>query len=482
MLDRTPKIFFSYSWTSKEYQESIISLAERMRHDGIDVKLDVWDLKEGQDKFAYMEQCVSDDSIDKVLILSNRLYAEKADKRKDGVGHETTIISAEVYEDADQHKFIPVVMERDEKGSECLPAYLKSRIYRDLSGDNYESEYEALIRTIYEMPTHKKPELGSRPSWLVEETPKAIYPIKGAIKKINLSDLDEKGIPIREFLDLYIEAMKQFYDSNISEEKYMRYFSEMKEYRNAFLDHLTAFSDMEHFGAIMADEFERLYNNLCNIETFKPGSCSCGYDEFDLFKLHIWELYVCTMTYMLHYEMYQDINEMLVHTYFLRRHPLEGEIDSVSYERFRFHSRMLEERIKPKLEGELGRKYTLTGHYIVTDREYKPIYSAKAMAEADLFLYQVYNGLNLEKLSDGIAWFPTLYAYADQYNSMWKRLISKRFCEKILPVFGVNTIQELKERISKCVPDRSYHYSGAWPGGARAILSWLKLDDVATLP
>ena len=33
MLDRTPKVFISYSWTSKEYQESIISLSERMRHD-----------------------------------------------------------------------------------------------------------------------------------------------------------------------------------------------------------------------------------------------------------------------------------------------------------------------------------------------------------------------------------------------------------------------------------------------------------------
>ena len=50
MLDRTPQVFISYSWTSKEYQKSIISLASRLRHDGVDVKLDVWDLKEGQDK------------------------------------------------------------------------------------------------------------------------------------------------------------------------------------------------------------------------------------------------------------------------------------------------------------------------------------------------------------------------------------------------------------------------------------------------
>ena len=53
MLDRVPQVFISYSWTSKAYQQSIIELASRMRHDGVDVKLDVWDLKEGQDKYVY---------------------------------------------------------------------------------------------------------------------------------------------------------------------------------------------------------------------------------------------------------------------------------------------------------------------------------------------------------------------------------------------------------------------------------------------
>ena len=49
-------------------------MAIRMRHDGVDVKLDVWDLKEGQDKYAYMEQCVTNPEIDKVLIFSDKWY------------------------------------------------------------------------------------------------------------------------------------------------------------------------------------------------------------------------------------------------------------------------------------------------------------------------------------------------------------------------------------------------------------------------
>ena len=41
MFDKIPQVFISYSWTSKEYQQLIVDLASRMRHDGVDVKLDV---------------------------------------------------------------------------------------------------------------------------------------------------------------------------------------------------------------------------------------------------------------------------------------------------------------------------------------------------------------------------------------------------------------------------------------------------------
>ena len=481
MLDRTPVVFISYCWTSKEYQQSIIDLASRMRHDGVDVKLDVWDLKEGQDKYVYMEQCVTNPQIDRVLILSNRSYAEKADKRKGGVGDETTIISPKVYGNAEQQKFIPIVMERDKKGEAYLPAYLKTRIFRDLSGNNYEDEYEALLRIIFEEPSHRKLELGSRPDWLTEETPDNLYPLKDAVKKITAADLGRmKTLAARDFVDIYIEALKQFYVKNIDKDTYLTNFKAMKEYRDVFLDHLKAFSSAEYFGSKMADEIERLYNTLFCARTFNPQTISCGEDEFDLFRIHVWELFVCTVTYMLHYEMYSDIHDLLVHTYFMRISGLGEEKRSASYEWIRFHSRMIEDVVKPSLDGDMSRKYSLTGHYVVNDREYLPIYSGKAMANADLFLYQVYNGLELDDLTWRYGWFPQLYIYAEEYDSMWKKLKSKCFCEKIMPIFGVKTIDDLKERISKCVYDREYHYRGAYPA-ASAILTWIKVEDIATL-
>lgn len=66
-------------------------------NDGIDVVLDQWSLKEGNDTYVFMEQSVTDSTITNVLILLDPNYEKKADTRDGGVGTETQIISPEVY-------------------------------------------------------------------------------------------------------------------------------------------------------------------------------------------------------------------------------------------------------------------------------------------------------------------------------------------------------------------------------------------------
>lgn len=484
MIDHTPQVFISYSWTSEAYKQQIKKIAERLMHDGILVKLDIWDLKDGHDKYAYMEQCVTDPHIDRVLIFSDKKYAEKADNREGGVGDETVIISPEMYGHADQEKFIPVVMERDEHGKEYLPAYLKSRMYRDLSGDNFESEYKMLVRNIYDEPLERKPELGSRPAWL-DEKPDALFPVREAVRRVENADIGRlRTVEAQDFIEVYIEAMKQFFRKDYPEDQvYLDDFKAMKEYRDVFLDYLKTFSGRDDFGSFMADAFEKLYNALCDIHTFVPNVVSWNNDQFDIFRLHIWELFVCTTTYMLHNELYSDIHELLYHSYFLHHvGGATGNEDPISYEGFRFHSKMMDERIKHNMPGGLSTKYTLAGHFIVNEREYLPVYSGRTMANADLFLYQVYNGLKLDDLTRRFAWFPTLYVYADKYDSVWKKLRSVQFCKKIMPVFGVNTMDDFKERISHCTYDRDMRYSHGFAEPAPAILTFIKPEEIGTLP
>lgn len=161
-----PRVFISYSWTSDAYQREVVRLACRLVSDGVDVVIDVWDLQPGHDKYAFMERCVADETIDKVLILCDRAYAGKANARAGGVGDETSVITAHVYGKARQEKFIPIVMERGEGGEAFLPAYLGSRMYIDLSDDAYEGQYKDLLRSIFGVPKWPKPQQGTPPSWL----------------------------------------------------------------------------------------------------------------------------------------------------------------------------------------------------------------------------------------------------------------------------------------------------------------------------
>ena len=101
-----PKVFISYSWSSPGHQDQIRQWAEQLVNDGVDVILDIWDLKEGDDKFAFMEKMVTDDSVTHVLVFSDSEYAAKADARRAGVGTESQIISREVYSKAQQSKVV----------------------------------------------------------------------------------------------------------------------------------------------------------------------------------------------------------------------------------------------------------------------------------------------------------------------------------------------------------------------------------------
>ena len=88
-----PKLFISYSWSNPEHEQWVIALAIELRESGVDVILDKWDLKEGHDAILFMEKMVTDPEIKKVVMVCDRIYAEKADDRSGGVGTETQIIS-----------------------------------------------------------------------------------------------------------------------------------------------------------------------------------------------------------------------------------------------------------------------------------------------------------------------------------------------------------------------------------------------------
>lgn len=206
-----PKVFISYSWHPEENKIRVQRLAERLMQDGVNVILDIWDLKHGHDKYVFMEQMVKDPDIKKVLVICNEDYALKADARKGGVGTESTIMSSDIYSLAEQTKFIPILVEK-KNGESCLPTFLKSRMYIDMSSnETYELGYDQLLRDIYSKPLLRKPALGKMPSYLDADEPVLLSTAREQQKlKEKIDQNSDLQTWIARYCDKIIESLDQF--------------------------------------------------------------------------------------------------------------------------------------------------------------------------------------------------------------------------------------------------------------------------------
>lgn len=145
-----PKVYISYSWKTyswetEEYKALVREVAERLEAEGADVILDQWALRPGHSMHAFMLDGIK--NADKVLILCEKRYVEKADANDGGAGEESMIITADLFENPAQaqyqEKFIPVFMERQK----LLPRYLKGR-YGVSFHERSDTQYRELLDAI----------------------------------------------------------------------------------------------------------------------------------------------------------------------------------------------------------------------------------------------------------------------------------------------------------------------------------------------
>ena len=181
--------------------------------EGVDVLLDVWDLKEGDDKYAFMERMVTDESVTHVLVFSDARYAAKADDRAAGVGTESQIISREIYDQVQQSKFIPIVCEFGDSSEPCLPIFLKSRKWIDFSNPEEANQgWEQLIRLLYGRPPLTKPTLGRPPAYVLADSAAPASP--AVVKFVALRQAilqDKKGL--RHYRQDFLDACVVFADT-----------------------------------------------------------------------------------------------------------------------------------------------------------------------------------------------------------------------------------------------------------------------------
>ena len=204
-----PKVFISYSWSSDVHQEHIKDMVQRLTADAVETIVDIYDLKEGDDKYHFMEKMVTDPTVTNVLLICDKKYSEKANARVAGVGNETQIISNEIYSKVSQSKFIPLIFEYDDENKPCTPAFLASRIYIDFSTPEKENaNWERLIRVLYGQPEHIKPALGKPPAYLSMTASQPTHQLTAKLSDLKVALQNNKPtvkVLRSAFLDVFFE-------------------------------------------------------------------------------------------------------------------------------------------------------------------------------------------------------------------------------------------------------------------------------------
>jgi hypothetical protein len=90
---RPIRVFMSYAHSSPEHKKWVETLGTFLRHNGIDARLDTWHLRSGMDISQFMANELA--LADRVIIISDEKYADKADGRIGGAGWETMLIQGD---------------------------------------------------------------------------------------------------------------------------------------------------------------------------------------------------------------------------------------------------------------------------------------------------------------------------------------------------------------------------------------------------
>ncbi|MHB8156707.1 MAG: SEFIR domain-containing protein [Desulfocucumaceae bacterium] len=441
-----PKVFISYSWSSPGHQALVQHWAEQLVNDGIDVVLDIYDLKEGHDKYAFMEKMVTDANVTHVLVICDKVYSEKADARVAGVGTESQIISKEVYDKVEQSKFIPIVCGYSEGEEPYLPTFLKTRIWIDFSSPEKVNEnWEQLVRLVYGKPLHEKPTLGKPPIYITSDT---ASPSSPAITKFNTFRQallqDKKGLSLyrKEFLSAcinYADSLRVRVRPDVDSlgKKVLEDCGKLKQVRNHIVDWVLLESE-----TAPTDDFCRsLLKFLEDLRELKarPTEINIWSDVwFEAHSIFVYEMFLYIIAALLKSNAYNILHEVFTTYYLLPANERYGDNMFDTFHCFWGHSETLQAVLSPD-----GRTlYSPAAELIKrqADREDLPFSS---VIEAELLTFL------MSLLNPNTRWYPqTLHysSYSREFPFFIRASQHKHFLN-MAAITGISDANKLREEI-----------------------------------
>ncbi|MBO7453750.1 MAG: toll/interleukin-1 receptor domain-containing protein [Clostridiales bacterium] len=155
-MSDNPKVFISYSHKDNDYEQKILSFANKLRSEGIDANVDLYEEAPSEGWQRWMENQIN--SSDYVVIINSESYYNKFYKNQGkGISWEVHIIYQLLYDlGGNNTKFIPIVFE--EKDIQYILTPLKSYTFYNIGNND---EYDALYWRLRGIPKIEKPPLGA---------------------------------------------------------------------------------------------------------------------------------------------------------------------------------------------------------------------------------------------------------------------------------------------------------------------------------
>lgn len=440
-----PKTFISYSWSSPGHQARIRQWAEQLVSDGIDVVLDVWDLKEGDDKYTFMERMVTDDSVTHVLVFSDREYSVKADKRQAGVGTESQIISQKIYSKARQSKFIFIVCEFDDDDEPFLPTFLKARIWIDFSSPEAVNEnWEKLIRILYDKPAHIKPTLGKTPAYILSEQGAPASPAISKFAVLRQALVQAKpgiGLYRRDFLDavlMYVDELRVREKPDIENigERTLEDCGKLKMARDHIVNWVLLESELsrdDEFRDALVEALER----LLALKAKAPELTSWSDSWLEAHRVFVYETFLYVVAALLKTSKFD-----LLHLIFTTHYLCIEEInycagDFQRFDAFHGYSRTLQV-LAPE-----GRKLLSPEAELIKRQADREDIAFDDVIQAELLV------LLMVLISPDLSWYPHT-SYYSSYNtkhSFFLRAAQHRHFLKLAEITGINDANQLRSAV-----------------------------------
>jgi len=254
-----------------------------------------------------------------------------------------------------------------------------------------------------------------------------------------------------DFISTFIEKAKEIViecdsdNNDVFAEEIISKIEATKEIRNSYLDFLNSVIENDKSSdttSFVINFFEETRNSLYLFD----GNRKTQYN-LDLYAEHhsflLWECFVCTIAYLWNYEYFAEINTILTHTYFFKSDVSNYDAtEPMNFLALRFNSQILSNYSAHK------QRISIVSD-IMEKRQHEPLIGKKSFAYADVLLTQLSIALNIS--DSGWYWFALTYNNVgwNGYDGMWNKLQSREYCIKVLPLFGVDSVEKLIDLIKK---------------------------------